>query len=94
LLGYAKSPPTLTQLGAVYAAGIAQNHPFTDGNKRTALVVCLTFLKLNGVAMSADPGTRYVMFDGLASGSISEKAFAKWLHDFTERVKKLPKAAE
>src|SRR3954447_2101174 len=48
LLAYGDKP-SLFRLAAAYAAGIAKNHPFLDGNKRTALVVCMTFLELNGV---------------------------------------------
>ena len=48
LLAYAESPPDLASLAAAYAYGIARNHPFVDGNKRTALVATRTFLILNG----------------------------------------------
>ncbi len=48
ILAYEDAEPDIARLAAAYAFGIAQNHPFIDGNKRVALVVCSTFLKLNG----------------------------------------------
>ena len=61
------------------AAGLARNHPFLDGNKRTAAVCCETFLRLNGMWLFADDIALYPMYIGLADGSISETEFADWL---------------
>ena len=70
-------------LAASYAFGIAKNHPFLDGNKRTALVVSITFLNLNGADFEAPLPEVYTQFLGLAEGSISEEELAVW---FRERI--------
>jgi death-on-curing protein len=69
----------LPQLAASYAVGIIQNHPFNGGNKRTALVVTLTFLQLNGLELSAPLEEEYWMFHGVASGTTSEQQLSAWL---------------
>jgi death-on-curing protein len=66
-------------LAASYAFGIAKNHPFLDGNKRTALVVAITFLNLNGFDFEAPPSETYAQFLGLAEGIVSEEDLAAWL---------------
>ena len=77
---------TLERLAAAYAFGIAANHPFADGNKRTALVASITFLLLNGLRLTADKPDRYQMFYGLAAGEVSEESLAQWLTLHTETV--------
>jgi len=69
---YAEVPPDLAALAAAYAFGIARNHPFIDGNKRTALVVCRLFLSLNGRDIDASQEEKYQIFLGLAEGSVTE----------------------
>ncbi|CAN5532063.1 type II toxin-antitoxin system death-on-curing family toxin [soil metagenome] len=71
----------LAALAASYAFGIAKNHPFLDGNKRTALVVAVTFLNLNGYDFDASSEETYTMFLGLAEGSISEDDLAVWFRN-------------
>ena len=66
-------------LAAAYAFGLARNHPFIDGNKRTAYVVCRTFLLLNGWDMVGPLADRYPVFLGLAEGSLTESQLADWL---------------
>jgi death-on-curing protein len=78
--------PTIPQLAACYAFGIARNHAFVDGNKRTALVVCRTFLLLNGYDLTAPPGERYTTFLSLAEGSLSEQQLAGWLTSHVRRA--------
>lgn len=75
--------PDIAALAASYAFGIAKNHPFLDGNKRTALVVAVTFLNLNGYDFDAPGEETYTMFLQLAEGSISEEELAAW---FRERL--------
>jgi death on curing protein len=70
---------TLPRLAASYAFGIARNRPFVDGNKRTALVVCEGFLRLNGLDIVAPPEEKYLTFLYLAAGQISEDELANWL---------------
>jgi len=65
-------------MAAAYAFGIAANHPFVDGNKRTALIASITFLKLNGLQVTADKAERYLTFYGLAAGTVSEEELAAW----------------
>jgi len=71
----------LAALAASYAFGIAKNHPFLDGNKRTALVVAVTFLNLNEYDFDASSKETYTMFLGLAEGSISEDDLAVWFRN-------------
>ncbi|MHB1936307.1 MAG: type II toxin-antitoxin system death-on-curing family toxin [Acidobacteriaceae bacterium] len=79
LLAYAYDGATLTQMAAAYAFGIATSHPFIDGNKRTALVVSLTFLELNGIEISAPQEDVYLTFWLLAQAKVSEQELAAWL---------------
>lgn len=71
--------PDIFQLAASYAFGLARNHPFIDGNKRTALVVSLTFLDLNGWEIVSTKEDVYLTFLHLADGSLSETKLAEWL---------------
>ena len=77
LLAYGS--PDLADLAAAYAAGIARNHPFIDGNKRTAWVVAETFVELNGAEIAADDAGAYETMLALAEGRIDEGAFAGWM---------------
>jgi death-on-curing protein len=65
-------------LAAAYAFGIARNHPFADGNKRTALVVSELFLALNGHALTAGDADCVLTFLALAAGDIGEAELADW----------------
>jgi death-on-curing protein len=68
-------------LAAAYAFGIASNHPFADGNKRTAWVLARLFLELNGQPLSYD---RYAVIDTirtLAAGELHEEELADWFRD-------------
>ena len=71
----------LAELAASYAFGIARNHPFVDGNKRTAFVVCETFLALNGVELTANDVDCVLIMQDLAAGEITEAEFATWLRN-------------
>jgi death on curing protein len=73
-----ESAPTLTRLAASYAFGIARNHPFVDGNKRTAMVVSEGFLRVNGLRIEAPPEDKYLMYVGLAAGDVTEEGMAAW----------------
>ncbi|MBW3169536.1 type II toxin-antitoxin system death-on-curing family toxin [Qipengyuania flava] len=70
--------PDAAALAAAYAFGIARNHPFTDGNKRTAAVVSETFLMLNGYALGATDAEVVVAFVALAAGELGEDELADW----------------
>ncbi len=76
LLAY--GDPDAAALAAAYAYGIARNHPFTDGNKRTAAVVSETFLVLNGYTLNATDAELVVAFLALAAGELTEEELADW----------------
>jgi death-on-curing protein len=76
---YGDPPPDLADLAASLAFGLARNHPFIDGNKRTAHVCYRVFLALNGADLVASDEDKYVRMIGLAEGSLSEADFASWL---------------
>ena len=75
--------PDAAALAAAYAFGIARNHPFVDGNRRTAAVVSETFLNLNGFRLAASDAEIVVQFLALAAGETSEDELAAW---FRERI--------
>lgn len=79
LCAHGDPPPDLADLGASLAFGLARNHPFVDGNKRTAHVCYRVFLALNGADLVANDEGKYVAMLSLAEGSLSEPDFAAWL---------------
>ena len=79
LLAYGEPPPDLAALAAAYAHGIARDHPFVDGNKRTALIAARTFLLLNGVNLEAGQDEKFLTFQSLAAGSLTEDELADWI---------------
>lgn len=79
LYHYTDPKPDLAALAASYAYGICRNHPFVDGNKRTALIVCQLFLRLNGAALEAPASEKYETTMALAAGQITEEALAEWI---------------
>lgn len=81
LHAYGDPPPDLAGLAASLAYGLARNHPFVDGNKRTAAVACEVFIELNGGVLQADDLDLYPVYIGLADGSLPEADFATWLRE-------------
>ena len=79
--------PTIQDLAAAYVFGIARNHAFVDGNKRTAIVAAGAFLIINGFRLTADDGTLYTFTMGVAAGEIDEDGAAAFFRDHTEAVK-------
>jgi death on curing protein len=79
LFAYGDPPPDLAALAASLAYGLARNHPFVDGNKRTAAVACETFIRLNSAILKADDLELYPVYIALAEGSLPEDEFAEWL---------------
>ena len=75
--------PDAAAPAAAYAFGIARNHPFVDGNKRTAAVVSETFLNLNGFRLEVSDAELVVQFLALAAGETTEEELAAW---FRERI--------
>jgi death-on-curing protein len=85
LLAY--GDPSLAELAASYAFGIARNHPFVDGNKRVALMAAYVFLGLNGHRLIAPEAEAVVMTRDMASGGCSEAEYAAWLSGNLEPTK-------
>ena len=83
---YESPRPDCCELAAAYAFGIAKNHPFLDGNKRTAAVVCEVFLILNGLQPTASEDDKYPFYLALAAGELHEDSFADWLRKNTRAV--------
>jgi len=81
LFSYSPDSATLSCLAASYAVGIIKNHPFVDGNKRTALVVALGFLELNGIEIMAAKEEKYLTFLAVAQDEMTEEELAKWLDE-------------
>lgn len=70
--------PDLAELAAAYAFGIARNHPFVDGNKRTAFVTAGAFLVRNGAFLDVAEAEAAVVFTDLAAGKFTEAELAAW----------------
>lgn len=79
LHAYGDPPPDLADLAASLGYGLARNHPFVDGNKRTAHVCYRVFLALNGATVTATDEDKYITTLSLAEGSLPEADFATWL---------------
>jgi death-on-curing protein len=77
--------PDVADLAAAYGYGIARNHPFVDGNKRTAFVAVELFLALNGYQLEATDVDCVLTMLALAAGEIDEPAFARWIRENSVR---------
>ena len=71
--------PTLPDKADALTFSLIRNHPFLDGNKRTAFVSAVVFLEINGLIFHAPEAEVVAMVEGLASRETSEPAFAEWL---------------
>jgi death-on-curing protein len=69
----------IPRLAATYAFGIAKNHPFIDGNTRSAFLAAIVFIETNGLAFSATEADAADIFLGLAAGDVTEEALTDWL---------------
>lgn len=79
LFAYGQPPPDLAALAAAYAYGLVRDHPFVDGNKRTALIAARTFLLLNGINLEASQDEKFLTFQRLADGSLTEGELGDWI---------------
>jgi death-on-curing protein len=77
--------PDAADLAAAYAFGLARNHPFVDGNKRTAAVVSELFLEKNGHLLDASDPELVVAFLALAAGELEERELAAWFREHLRR---------
>jgi death-on-curing protein len=84
LLAYGK--PDAAALAAAYAFGLASNHGFLDGNKRTAYVIAETFLDLNGYALDAPDEAVVATMLAVASGVMPEEQLTKWFRSFVRQA--------
>jgi death-on-curing protein len=71
----------VVELAGLYAVAIARNHPFIDGNKRTAFAAMVTFLALNGLDFVPSEAAAVVAMLGLASGELDESEFIAWVRE-------------
>ena len=78
---FAYGETDLAALAAAYGFGVARNHPFIDGNKRTSLMVIYTFLGINDVDFIVAEAEFATIILGLAAGEISEESLARWIRD-------------
>jgi len=76
--------PDAAELAASYGFGISRNHPFVDGNKRTAFVAMELFLALNGFELMASDAECVVNMLDLAAGKLPESEFANWIRSYIE----------
>ena len=77
--------PDLAELAALYALGIARNHPFVDGNKRTAYVALELFLDLNGVDLTASDAESTVAMLDMAAGEFTDEEFTLWVREHAQK---------
>lgn len=75
----AYEPCDLADLAASYALGLLRNHPFIDGNKRTALVTLETFLMINGTVLEVDDRDCVLTIEAAAAGDIDDHTLAIWI---------------
>ncbi len=84
---FAYGDPTLFELGAAYGFGLAKNHPFCDGNKRTAFMAMQTFLEINGFELIAPETEAVAIMIDLAASEIDEKILAAWLEKYSHLIR-------
>ena len=75
--------PDVAELGALYAIAIARNHPFVDGNKRTAFAALFVFLALNGMEFEPPEVEATVTMLRLAAGDLPDEEFTVWVRHNT-----------
>ena len=76
--------PDFADLAAAYGRGLARNHPFVDGNKRTAFVAVELFLALNGFELRSSDADCVTTMLAVAAGQMDEAAFARWLRQHSQ----------
>jgi death on curing protein len=85
---YGYGSPDLSDLAALYTAGIVRNHRFVDGNKRTGFAVGIAFLKLNGFVFRASEADATKAVLALAAGDLDEAGYAAWLRSNVKRQRR------
>lgn len=84
---------SVSHMAAAYLFHIAKNHPFLDGNKRTALAVAIAFLEVNGWSLDADPDELTETVLGVAEGTISKSALAVFFEQHARPPRRRPRRA-
>ena len=79
----------LCMMAASYAFGIVRNHPFVDGNKRTAFLAAYVFLNMNGLDIVAEEVSATIAVLKLADGQSKEDEYATWLRSNTKTIDEL-----
>lgn len=82
----AHGDPDLFDLAASHGVALAKNHPFTDGNKRTAFVAMELFLLLNGQELAADDASCVIAMVAMAAGQLREAELAAWLRTHAQSL--------
>ncbi len=82
---YGDGKVDIAAMAASYAYGLASNHPFIDGNKRTAMVVSFLFVEKNGYTVTASEEEACMTILKLAAGDLTEEALAAWFHSNTKK---------
>ena len=75
--------PNLFELAAAYVFGIARNHPFADGNRRTSFLSAYVFLRIHGYQIEAEQGQIIAFMQEVAAGNVDETGIAAFLKDFS-----------
>jgi death-on-curing protein len=86
LSAYGQPKPDMAALAAAYAFGIAKNHAFADGNKRTSAVVTEAFLRLNGLSLTATDIEIVQTWSDLGAGLVTEPDLIDWLRQKTVKL--------
>jgi len=81
------SVSSLFELAAAYGFGIAKNHAFIDGNKRTSLLAIRTFLFINGYLFVPEEPTTVTMIEGMAAGIVDEEMLTVWIKESSSPLK-------
>jgi death-on-curing protein len=86
LFVYSDTAVSIPRMAAALAYGIATNHPFLDGNKRTAHVAARAFLLLNGYNLEATQEDKYLTIYKLAAGDLTEEALSDWFEKNSRKI--------
>ena len=81
------NPKDICDLGAAYGFGLAKNHPFIDGNKRTAYLAMVSLLEKNGRTLEVTQSEAAKVMFGVAAGEITESTLAEWLREHSARTR-------
>ena len=81
-----ESKSSVFELAAAYSFGITKNHPFIDGNKRTAFTIGTLFLELNGYKLAAPEAAAAIAFESLAAGNLTEAKLAVWFKEHCSKA--------